>query len=356
MIDPLTLPDPVEDLAFLLTKLRRNDQIDRLADGLGGRIPEQALRAFVPREDDAFERLADDGIVGRRDDGRQQRTGFFFAFLVRDIEHDATAVNESAMLPQAVRVDQHLLDRAVLAAHPCRKPCERIPAEQSCERVVNHVPIDMESRNVAADVLVLCIAKQVELCLIRPEDDPVRPDPMQGDAGVFEEVRELSFASPQRLLCPLALADVAKDEDTPDNAAALVANGRGAIFDRVFGAVFRHEQVSSGRCRRIVVAKHLGGRVFDGGSGFLVDHPHDVAQELVPGILRRPADQCFSDRIHRGDAAAHVGSHDRIADAVKRGPQQFGLPLRLVPRTSRGVAEPDHDGAGHRIGEGAHER
>jgi hypothetical protein len=46
-----------------------NRPTDRLVRG----IAEDALRAAVPGEDDAVERFADDGVVGRFDDGRELR-------------------------------------------------------------------------------------------------------------------------------------------------------------------------------------------------------------------------------------------------------------------------------------------
>ena len=77
---------------------------------------------------------------------------------------------------------------------------QRVPAEQSREGVVDHVPIDVEPRNVLADVLLLRVAQQVELGLVGPQDDPVRSDPVQRHAGVVEEIGQLPFASLERQL------------------------------------------------------------------------------------------------------------------------------------------------------------
>ena len=52
-----------------------NDERDMAADGLLGRVTEQPLGAGVPALNDAVERLADDGIVGRFDDRREQPGG-----------------------------------------------------------------------------------------------------------------------------------------------------------------------------------------------------------------------------------------------------------------------------------------
>ena len=80
VIDPIAMTDAIEDLRHLLAPFRRHDQMDGLADGFLRGIAEQALRALVPRGDAAFQRLADDRIVGRGDDRRQERLRFNLAF------------------------------------------------------------------------------------------------------------------------------------------------------------------------------------------------------------------------------------------------------------------------------------
>ena len=73
MVDALAAAQAAEDVALLVAQLRRHDQVDRLADRLFRGPSEQPLRALVPGGDDAVERLADDGVFGRRDDGGEQR-------------------------------------------------------------------------------------------------------------------------------------------------------------------------------------------------------------------------------------------------------------------------------------------
>jgi hypothetical protein len=43
-----------------------------LSDRFRGGVTKQVLCPGVPGRDDALERLADDGVIGRRDDRRQQ--------------------------------------------------------------------------------------------------------------------------------------------------------------------------------------------------------------------------------------------------------------------------------------------
>jgi hypothetical protein len=110
VIDAVALPDPLKDLAFLGPQLLRNNQLNRSPDGFGRGIAEQALGALVPGQDDAFQRHADDRIVRGRDDGGEQRSSFFFSFLLGNVEHQAAAVEQAPLVPQAVGIDEHFLD------------------------------------------------------------------------------------------------------------------------------------------------------------------------------------------------------------------------------------------------------
>ena len=111
-----------------MNEFRRNDDRDRLADHFFGAVPEKPDGALVPRIDMAVERLADDRVIGRFDDGREQRPaaiGAVFgvaqrglgAFLVGDITGEAPRVGKRAVFPADIRCHQHVAYRAVLAAH-----------------------------------------------------------------------------------------------------------------------------------------------------------------------------------------------------------------------------------------------
>ena len=49
--------------------VRGNEQCDRLADGLRGRVAEETLRTFVPAGDEAVKVLADDRVFRRLNNG-----------------------------------------------------------------------------------------------------------------------------------------------------------------------------------------------------------------------------------------------------------------------------------------------
>jgi hypothetical protein len=88
VLDPFAAPEPLEDGTFLVVPLRGDDQRDRPAHGLGRRVAEHAFGPRVPTCDDALERLADDGVVGRVDDGRQPRPSFLRAPALAHVTED----------------------------------------------------------------------------------------------------------------------------------------------------------------------------------------------------------------------------------------------------------------------------
>ena len=59
--------------ALLVMPLRWNQQCDWLANGFLSRVPKDSFGTGVPGEDDAIQRLADDRVIGGRDDGRKKR-------------------------------------------------------------------------------------------------------------------------------------------------------------------------------------------------------------------------------------------------------------------------------------------
>ena len=88
MLDPFPAAEPLQDRPLLVVSLRRDDQGDRLADRLVGRVTEKALGPGVPRSDDAVERLADDRVLGRFDDGGQPRADLLGPPALGDVAED----------------------------------------------------------------------------------------------------------------------------------------------------------------------------------------------------------------------------------------------------------------------------
>src|SRR5690349_2822738 len=77
MVDALAGAQAPEDFRLLVLTLGRNENGDGLADHLFGGVAENARGTFIPGDDDAVERLADDGIVRRRNDGSQSAAQLF---------------------------------------------------------------------------------------------------------------------------------------------------------------------------------------------------------------------------------------------------------------------------------------
>jgi hypothetical protein len=81
--DPLAPTDALEDAGNLVALHGRHKEADVTADGLLGGIAEDPLGPGVPARDGAVERLADDRVVGRFDDGGQAIAGLLVGFLRR---------------------------------------------------------------------------------------------------------------------------------------------------------------------------------------------------------------------------------------------------------------------------------
>ena len=104
-LDLFTLAQTLNDLDLLMLAFGWNDDADRLTDRLRGCIPEHPLGAGIPRRDDPVQVLADDGIVGRLDDARQQRACFLDLLAVADVENRRNPPLYPATLIGVGRVD-----------------------------------------------------------------------------------------------------------------------------------------------------------------------------------------------------------------------------------------------------------
>ena len=71
MVDALATPKLLHDPGQLVRAVFRDEDRDRPAHDLFGRVAVDPLRSFVPAGDDSVERFSDDRVVGRVDDRRQ---------------------------------------------------------------------------------------------------------------------------------------------------------------------------------------------------------------------------------------------------------------------------------------------
>src|ERR1700680_429916 len=86
VIKAVAVLNAIEDFRFLVVELRRNQDGDRLADDLFGRVAEQVFGGVVPADDDAVEGLADDRVAGRFDDAGQLLARLHGTALLGNVE------------------------------------------------------------------------------------------------------------------------------------------------------------------------------------------------------------------------------------------------------------------------------
>ena len=71
VIDSFAAPNALQNTWFFVLPVSRQQDEHRHADDLLGRVAEQALRPLIPGNDHTVEILADDGVFGGRDNGRE---------------------------------------------------------------------------------------------------------------------------------------------------------------------------------------------------------------------------------------------------------------------------------------------
>jgi hypothetical protein len=62
VVDGFSGSDPAEDVVFLGQELRRDDQPNRLAEGFGLRVAEEALGGAIPGQDLSLDISADNRV------------------------------------------------------------------------------------------------------------------------------------------------------------------------------------------------------------------------------------------------------------------------------------------------------
>src|SRR2546421_7892888 len=101
MVNTLAASQTRQNLLLLSVQLRGNDAGDWLPDHLVRLIPENVGRAGIPGGDDSIERLADDSVIGRGDDGRQARRLNARLVLLGDIHEKVDGAGQPAFaVPQ----------------------------------------------------------------------------------------------------------------------------------------------------------------------------------------------------------------------------------------------------------------
>ena len=173
-----------------------------------------------------------------------------------DVPREAPGVDELPVPPEDVGADEDAANRAVLAAKAGLVGVELLVPREPPEDVRDDRRVGVELGDVPADVLLAAVAEQLQLGPVRPEDRPVRPDPMQADGGVLDEVGQLLLLLPGLLLGELPLGDVAEvRDDGPDGG--LFEEVRDPALDPPPRAVLVPEPRIDGQ-RRPRLLEHLG--------------------------------------------------------------------------------------------------
>src|SRR5439155_19355038 len=115
MLEGFTAPDFGKNLVFFKLALRRNDQTDGLTDDIISAVPEDPLGATVPGGDDAVQVFADDRVLGRGDDRREERGRV-------DARRRHILRSNSTMGRQMSRLDNPLSTRSVTSRPRARSP------------------------------------------------------------------------------------------------------------------------------------------------------------------------------------------------------------------------------------------
>ena len=88
MIDAFPARNSRQDVGFLSRALQGQEPVHRFAHRLCGRVAEQPLGAGIPRGHHPIQGLADDGVVGGLDHGRQVFAHFLQPLACRDVGAD----------------------------------------------------------------------------------------------------------------------------------------------------------------------------------------------------------------------------------------------------------------------------
>jgi hypothetical protein len=90
-----------------------------------------------------------------------------------------------------------MTERAIFGPHARLVLTWRLAAPQPLQHWLDDVLIDMKFRDMMADVFLTGIAESVQFRPIDAQDDSVGSEPMSGNRGIFEKVRQLVLATPE---------------------------------------------------------------------------------------------------------------------------------------------------------------
>jgi hypothetical protein len=110
VFNPLTAPNPLDDLRNFISTSRYSQRSHRLAYNLFGGVAENSFSSAVPGENDAVQVLADDGVVGGLHNSGKPLLKLRRVPLLCDVAGKAPGVNEPVVLPVHVRSNRDIPD------------------------------------------------------------------------------------------------------------------------------------------------------------------------------------------------------------------------------------------------------
>ena len=244
VLDRLAAPQPLQDLALLGQPLGRDDQRDRAPDRLFRAVAEHRLGRAVPGGDHAFERLADDRVLGARHDRGQPGHGIARLALLADVaaarlqlELAAALVEHGVVHPLrpahlAVRPDHAVLDRD----HGARR------RQRGDERRDTRQVVRVHARREGARPSVARQAEEGAVGGVREGERAVLEEAADHVGLPFDHRAVASLAEPQRLLGRLAVRHVLEcghGSGKPPGRVAQRAHGERDVDARAVGTLHR---------------------------------------------------------------------------------------------------------------------
>jgi hypothetical protein len=114
-------------------------------------------------------------------------------FLSREVLGEASGIDELTVLEVGARIDQHVLEGAVLRAQAGLIPANHLAPGQPAQDIRAGGPVRMEVRYVAPDVFVGGVAKKLQLGPVGLQNGAVGAHQMERNRPVFEEILEIKL-------------------------------------------------------------------------------------------------------------------------------------------------------------------
>ena len=248
MLEALAATNARQNFRFLVLQVFRNDDGDRLADHLLGRIAEQPLGARIPADDDAVQILADDRIVGGFDNTGELPARLLALALLGDVEQRRDPAASVALRIELGPIGDVKAAPAGLGEIEFAFEFQRLAAQHllniRTQRVETLLPDHFRDR--LADDIVARPADHLRVGLADEAVSQIAAASHQHEGRAIDDGLQFRFAGAQRVFGALAFGQFLEAADGTLDTAGSVQERRGihqhrnsrAIrpFDDEFGA------------------------------------------------------------------------------------------------------------------------